>query len=93
MKMAADLRNAVETLVQAANYSYTRADFAVLRRRLAQAGVLYRRRSWSLLMPRTRQNQQQAAPLLASARQPLTAIVPASYPAVCPELAVLPGMN
>lgn len=27
-------------LVQAANYSYTRADFAVLRRQLAQAGAV-----------------------------------------------------
>ncbi len=40
MKTAADIRNAVDTLVQAANYSYTRADFAVLRRRLAQAGAV-----------------------------------------------------
>jgi hypothetical protein len=41
MKTAADLKNAVDTLVQAANYSYTRADFAVLRRRLAQAGAVF----------------------------------------------------
>lgn len=41
MKTAADLRNAVDTLVQAANYSYTRADFAVLRKRLTQAGAVF----------------------------------------------------
>jgi hypothetical protein len=40
-KTAADLRSAVDTLVQAANYSYTRADFAVLRKRLAQAGTVF----------------------------------------------------
>jgi hypothetical protein len=38
---AASLRNAVETLVQAANYSYTRADFAVLRRHLAWAAAVF----------------------------------------------------
>ena len=41
MQTAADLRNAVDTLVQAANYSYIRADFAVLRKRLAQAGAVF----------------------------------------------------
>ena len=41
IKTAADLRNAVDALVQAANYSYTRADFAVLRRRLAQASAVF----------------------------------------------------
>jgi len=38
---AADLRKAVDTLVQAANYSYTRSGFAALRRRLALAGVVF----------------------------------------------------
>jgi hypothetical protein len=38
---AADLRGAVDTLVQAANYSYTRSGFAMLRRRLALAGVVF----------------------------------------------------
>jgi hypothetical protein len=41
VKTAADLRNAVDTLMHAANYSYTRAEFAVLRRRLAQAGAVF----------------------------------------------------
>ena len=38
---AADLKRAVDSLVQAANYSYTRAEFAVLRRRLAGAGAVF----------------------------------------------------
>ena len=38
---AADLRKAVDTLVQAANYSYTRSGFAALRRRLALAGAVF----------------------------------------------------
>ena len=38
---AADLRKAVDTLVQAANYSYTRSGFAALRRRLAWAGAVF----------------------------------------------------
>jgi hypothetical protein len=38
---AADLRRAVDTLVQAANYSYTRSGFEVLRRRLALAGAVF----------------------------------------------------
>jgi hypothetical protein len=38
---AADLRKAVDTVVQAANYSYTRAGFAALRRRLALAGAVF----------------------------------------------------
>ncbi len=41
MKTAADLRNAVDTLVQAANYSYTRTGFAALRTHLAQAGAVF----------------------------------------------------
>ena len=38
---AADLKRAVDTLVQAANYSYTRSGFAALRRRLAGAGAVF----------------------------------------------------
>jgi hypothetical protein len=38
---AADLKSAVDTLVRAANYSYTRAEFTVLRRRLAEAGAVF----------------------------------------------------
>jgi hypothetical protein len=38
---AADLKSAVDTLVQAANYSYTRADFTLLRRHLARAGAVF----------------------------------------------------
>jgi hypothetical protein len=38
---AADLRRAVDTLTQAANYSYTRSGFAALRRRLAVAGAVF----------------------------------------------------
>jgi hypothetical protein len=38
---AAGLRKAVDTLVQAANYSYTRSGFAALRRRLALAGAVF----------------------------------------------------
>jgi hypothetical protein len=38
---AADLRKAVDTIVQAANYSYTRSGFAALRRHLAQAGAVF----------------------------------------------------
>jgi hypothetical protein len=38
---AADLRGAVDTLVQAANYSYIRSGFAALRRRLAMAGAVF----------------------------------------------------
>ena len=38
---AADLRRAVDTLMQAANYSYTRSGFAALRRRLARAGAVF----------------------------------------------------
>ena len=41
---AADLRRAVDTLVQAANYSYTRSGFAALRRRLAAGRGSIRRR-------------------------------------------------
>jgi len=38
---AADLRRAVETVVQAANYSYTRSGFESLRRRLAGATAVF----------------------------------------------------
>jgi hypothetical protein len=38
---AADLKRTVDTLMQAANYSYTRSEFAVLRRRLAVAGAVF----------------------------------------------------
>lgn len=41
VRTAANLRNAADTLVQAANYSYIRADFAVLRRHLAQAAAVF----------------------------------------------------
>jgi hypothetical protein len=41
VQKAADLRNAAETLVQAANYSYIRADFTALRRDLAWAGTVF----------------------------------------------------
>ena len=37
----ADLRRAVETVVQAANYSYTRSGFESLRRRLAGAAAVF----------------------------------------------------
>ena len=40
-RAAADLRRAVDTIVQAANYSYTRSGFAALRRHLAQAGAVF----------------------------------------------------
>jgi hypothetical protein len=38
---AADLKRAVDTLVQAANYSYTRSGFDALRRRLTGAGAVF----------------------------------------------------
>jgi hypothetical protein len=38
---AADLRGVVDTVVQAANYSYTRSGFESLRRRLAGAAVVF----------------------------------------------------
>jgi hypothetical protein len=38
---AADLKRAVDMLVQAANYSYTRSGFDALRRRLAWAGAVF----------------------------------------------------
>lgn len=38
---AADLKRAVDTVLQAANYSYTRSEFKVLRRHLAQAGAVF----------------------------------------------------
>jgi hypothetical protein len=41
LQTAADLRTAANTLVQAANYSYIRDDFAVLRRHLGQAGAVF----------------------------------------------------
>lgn len=40
-KTAAVLKDAVDMLVQAANYSYVRADFTVLRRHLAQAAAVF----------------------------------------------------
>jgi hypothetical protein len=38
---AASLKRTVDTLVEAANYSYARAEFAVLRRRLTEAGAVF----------------------------------------------------
>jgi hypothetical protein len=38
---AANLKRTVDTLVEAANYSYARAEFAVLRRRLTEAGAVF----------------------------------------------------
>lgn len=41
VQTAADLRKVVDTVVQAANYSYTRARFAALRQHLARAGAVF----------------------------------------------------
>jgi hypothetical protein len=40
-KVAADLREVVDTLAQAANYSYARSAFAALRQRLIWAGAVF----------------------------------------------------
>ena len=44
VQTAADLKRAVDALMQAANYSYTRSGFEVLRWRLAKAGAVFSRR-------------------------------------------------
>ena len=60
---AADLRRAVDTVVQAANFSYTRSGFESLRWRLAGAAAVFAAGiSWSSLTRLIRRNQQQRSP-------------------------------
>lgn len=93
---AADLRRTVDTLVQAANYSYIRSGFAALRRRLALAGAVFTAGivvfTYAANPPKSASAGPAAGPTaVPAATAPAAATVPASRPKASPASRPSPG--
>jgi len=83
---AAALRSSVDTVVQAANYFYTRSEFAALRRHLARAGAVF---AVSIVIFAYAANPPRQAPAgrTVQAHQPGLPAQPAAVRAEGPQLA------